>query len=194
MGRTKKKSDTWNETFSQWDFPQTPSRVQLSIWPGGLESNAKGTIDWAGGPIDWDHEDVKKDGYFSTSFAEITVECYDADSPPGTNEGKSYIYNDILATNDTVEDTDKRTTLKSMGGSGLDMDAEDDSEDGSNVPDGSGGGSGHGGGGGGGGGACKADGFSQSCGEDEDEDEGAAVRVGVSALGVVIAAGAMLFM
>lgn len=198
VGRTKKKSDTWNETFSQWDFPQTPSRVQLSIWPGGLDTNEEGTIDWAGGPIDWDHEDVKDDGYFSVAFSEITVECYDADSPPGTNKGKSYIYNDELATNDTVEDTNKRTNLKSLAGSGLDMDAEDDSDDGSNnVPGNSGGGTGsHGGGGSGGGSGCSTDSFSQSCSSSDDEegDEGAATRMGASALGVVVAVGAMLWL
>lgn len=192
VGRTKKKSDTWNETFSQWDFPQTPSRVQLSIWPGGLETNEKGTIDWAGGLIDWDHEDIKKNGYYSVAFSEITVECYDADSPPGTNKGKSYIYNDFLATNDTVEDTDKRTTLKSMAGTGLDMDAEDDGE--THVPGGSGGGSGNRGGSGRSP-SCSSDAFSQDCsGDDEDDDEGAATRMGASTLGAVVAAAALLFM
>lgn len=202
VGRTKKKSDTWNETFSQWDFPQTPSRVQLSIWPGGLDSNAKGTIDWAGGPIDWDHEDVKKDGYYSVAFSEITVECYDADSPPGTNKRKSYIFNDVHATNDTVEDTDKRTNLKSLAGSGLDMDAEDDSDDSNNVPGNSGTGTGNhangggGSGGSGGGAGCSSSDFSQTCseGDDEEGDEGAATRMGASALGVVVAVGAMLWL
>lgn len=44
VGRTKKRADTWNATTNQWDFPQTPARVQLSIWPGGLATNAAGTI------------------------------------------------------------------------------------------------------------------------------------------------------
>ena len=211
VGRTKKKSDTWNETFSQWDFPQTPSRVQLSIWPGGLDTNAKGTIDWAGGPINWDHEDVKKDGAFKVSFDEITVECWDADTAPGTNKGKSYIFNDIHATNDTVEDTNKRTTLKSFKGSGEDMDAKDPDNDSSgSVPGTSGGGSGnHGdgsesggdgsgdGSGSGSGSGCKSDDFSQNCGgsdEEEEGDKGAAVRGGASVLGVVVAVGALLLL
>lgn len=137
VGRTKKKSDTWNETFSQWDYPQTPSRVQLSLWPGGLASNAKGTIDWAGGEIDWESDDIKKNKYYYATFGEVTVECWDGDSPPGTNENKSYIFNDILATNDTVEDTNKRTTIKSFQASGLDMDKGDKDGDAShNVPGG----------------------------------------------------------
>lgn len=201
VGRTKKKSDTWNETFSQWDYPQTPSRVQLSLWPGGLASNAKGTIDWAGGEIDWDSEDIKKNGYYHATFGEVSVECWDGDSPPGTNKGKSYIYNDILATNDTVEDTKKRTTIKSFQASGLDMDKGDKDGDAShNIPGGNtvggsgkhddeessdsgsggggsgGGGSGSGSGGGDGGGSgrpsCDSGSFSQDCGGEEQEGGG----------------------
>lgn len=50
VGRTKKRSETWNATSNQWAFPQTPSRVQISIWPGGASTNAPGTVQWAGGP------------------------------------------------------------------------------------------------------------------------------------------------
>ncbi len=53
----------------------------------------------------------------------MTVECYNAKSAPGTNKGKSYIYDDIKGTNDTVKDTDKDTILASFHATGLDMDA-----------------------------------------------------------------------
>ncbi|UNI22931.1 putative glycosidase CRH2 [Purpureocillium takamizusanense] len=121
VGRTKLRKDTWNETSQQWMFPQTPARVQLSIWPGGLASNAKGTIDWAGGEIDWDAEDIKKAGYFYATFSEVSIECYDAKSPPGTNHGKSYTYTSTAGTNDTVKDGDKDTVMGSLLASGLDM-------------------------------------------------------------------------
>jgi beta-glucanase (GH16 family) len=122
LGRTKKRADTWNETAQQWDYPQTPARVQISIWPGGLESNAKGTIDWAGGVIDWNSQEIKDYGYYFATFGEITVECYNAKSAPGTNKGKSYYYNDISATNNTVVDSDKSTILKSFLATGTDPD------------------------------------------------------------------------
>ena len=35
-------------------YPQTPSNVRIGIWPAGDSSNAKGTIDWAGGVVDYD--------------------------------------------------------------------------------------------------------------------------------------------
>lgn len=122
VGRVQKKSDTWNATANQWNFPQTPSRLQLSIWPGGASTNAKGTVDWAGGPIDWDSEDIKRDGYYYATFGEVSIECYQTKTAPGTNSGKSYSYNDLRATNDTVIDGDSNTVLKSLLGSGLDMD------------------------------------------------------------------------
>ncbi|KAK3374633.1 concanavalin A-like lectin/glucanase domain-containing protein [Podospora didyma] len=123
VGRTKKRSETWNATSNQWGFPQTPSRVQLSIWPGGLESNAKGTIDWAGGKINWDSEEIKHYGYYFATVGDVEVKCYNANSGPGTNKKKSYYYNDVSATNNTVVDSDKPTILKSFLGTGTDMNA-----------------------------------------------------------------------
>lgn len=122
VGRSKERKDTWNETTQQWMFPQTPARVQLSIWPGGLASNAKGTVDWAGGEIDWNADDVKQAGYFYATFSEVSIECYQTTKAPGTNSGKSYTYDDAKGTNDTVIDGDKDTVLGSLEASGLDMD------------------------------------------------------------------------
>lgn len=45
-GRTVKRSETWNASAGHFDFPQTPSRVMLSLWPAGLPSNGEGTIEW----------------------------------------------------------------------------------------------------------------------------------------------------
>ncbi|GAP88909.1 putative glycosyl hydrolase family 16 [Rosellinia necatrix] len=124
LGRTQLKSKTWNATANQWDFPQTPARVQLSIWPGGADTNGEGTIDWAGGPIDWDSDAIKKDKYYYASVGEVSIECYKADSGAGTNSGTSYTFNSWLATNNTVIDGNKNTILKSLLGSGLNMDAD----------------------------------------------------------------------
>ncbi|KAL2261303.1 hypothetical protein VTK26DRAFT_4445 [Humicola hyalothermophila] len=125
VGRNWKREWTWNETSNQWAYPQTPSRVQISIWPGGAETNAKGTIDWAGGLIDWESEEIKNYGYYFATFSEITVKCYKTDTPPGTNKGISYYYNDISATNDTVVDSNRKTVLKSFLATGTDMDKDD---------------------------------------------------------------------
>ncbi|KFY02733.1 hypothetical protein O988_01954 [Pseudogymnoascus sp. VKM F-3808] len=123
VGRTKLRKDTWNATSNQWAFPQTPARVQISIWPGGLASNAQGTIDWAGGVIDWAGPDIQANGYYYSQFESVSIECFNADNAPGTNKGKSYTYNDKAGTNDTVVDGDKPTVLKSLLGTGTDMNA-----------------------------------------------------------------------
>lgn len=125
VGRTKKRSDTWNSTDNKFHYPQTPSRVQLSLWPGGLESNAKGTVDWAGGVIDWNSQDIQNNGYYYSVFKSVEITCYDAKSPPGTNKGTSYTFSNSSLTEGTVIDGDKPTVLKSLQGTGSDMNKGD---------------------------------------------------------------------
>jgi beta-glucanase (GH16 family) len=188
--RSKKREDTWNETANQWDFPQTPSRVQLSIWPGGADTNLQGTIDWAGGPIDWDSEYIKEHGYYYATFGEIEVTCFDTDKPPGTNKGKSYWYNDYRATNDTVEDGDKSTIIKSLSATGLDMDKGDDGNSANKVPGGGSSGPGQNPGSDGSGGAssvdCSGTSFKQSC-DSPNDALGRERTTGASMLAVVVA-------
>lgn len=119
LGRTLNKNDTWNETSQNFDFPQTPARVQLSLWPGGLSTNAAGTIAWAGGEIDWDAADIENYGYYFATFSEVVMECYNTSTAPGTNSGKSYTYDSIRATNDTVVDGSEDTILASFQATGL---------------------------------------------------------------------------
>lgn len=97
--------------------------MQISIWPGGASSNAPGTIAWAGGAINWDSPDIQNYGYDFATFGQIEVECYNATSPPGTNSGKSYTYDNAIATNNTVVDGNKDTVLSSFADTGLDMTA-----------------------------------------------------------------------
>ena len=126
-GRTQKRIDTWNSTTNQWDYPQTPARVQISVWPGGASSNAPGTVEWAGGSINWQSDLMQPQGYYYATFESITVDCFNASSGIGTNDKTSYTYKDIAGTNDTVEDGDKPTVLKSLLGTGTDMDAGESS-------------------------------------------------------------------
>ncbi|KAJ4149940.1 hypothetical protein LMH87_010712 [Akanthomyces muscarius] len=116
--RSKDRKDTWNKTSNTWAFPQTPARIQLSIWPGGKASNPPGTINWAGGVISWDHPDVKNNGYYYAAVKSVEIECY-----KGKNDGNSYIYTDAKGTNDTIKMTDKSTILGSFDATGLNMDA-----------------------------------------------------------------------
>ncbi|KAJ5130995.1 Glycoside hydrolase family 16 CRH1 predicted [Penicillium bovifimosum] len=114
--RTLKKADTYNATSKQYQFPQTPSRLQMSLWPAGQPSNAQGTIDWAGGVIDWNSEDIQKYGY---DFATVGEKSGD----------NSYIYTNSKAMESDIEISNKTTVLGSLGATGLDMDLGADKGD-----------------------------------------------------------------
>jgi hypothetical protein len=119
--RTLNRDDTWNATANRWFYPQTPARIMLSLWPAGIPSNGEGTINWAGGMIDW-NSPYMKNGYYYAMVDEVVVECYNP--PPGANikGSKSYIYTDQAATNNTVEETDNIVILKSLQANGDDPD------------------------------------------------------------------------
>lgn len=124
VGRIKKRSDTYNETTKRYEYPQTPARVQLSLWPGGLPSNGKGTIEWAGGLVDWNSEDMQRNQYYYAGVKEVTMECYDPPSDIKRSGSKAYIYTNDAGTQDSLELTDKPTILKSLLGTGTNMSAD----------------------------------------------------------------------
>lgn len=74
--RVLKKNDTWDEDQQKYLFPLSPSRIQISLWPGGLESATEGTREWAGGYIDWNHEDPREHGYYYAVLNKINVHSY----------------------------------------------------------------------------------------------------------------------
>jgi len=133
VGRVLNRKDTWNATSNRWAFPQTPARVQLSLWPGGLPTNGEGTVSWAGGLIDW-NSPLMTNGYYYATFQSVTMSCYNATSAPGTNTGKSYTYNSVDGTNNTVIDGNESTILDSFLDTGLDPTAGASSASGSSAP------------------------------------------------------------
>lgn len=128
-GRVLKREDTWNATSKRYHYPQTPSRIQFSIWPGGAPSNAEGTIEWAGGVIDWvNHPDIKNNGYYYAMVKDVKVECYDPPKGVKKSGNKAYVFNGDAYLEDSVEITNDNTALKSLFGTGLDMDKEPPSD------------------------------------------------------------------
>lgn len=123
--RTLKKSDTFNKTDNTYHYPQSPARVQLSLWPAGISKNGKGTVDWAGGLIDWSSPDYLKNKYYFAMYREIGITCYDAPKDAASTSGKtSYVYTDTKQLENNVAITDNSTVLKSLLGSGTDMDKD----------------------------------------------------------------------
>ncbi|KAK9470011.1 concanavalin A-like lectin/glucanase domain-containing protein [Dipodascopsis tothii] len=123
VGRTLHKNDTYNSTSGGYNFPQTPSRVELSIWPGGLSTNSEGTIQWAGGEVDWNSVDIEKYGYDYAIVRSVSIECYDPPSGANITGSKSYRYVNRDATADSVSITDDDTVLASFANTGLNMTA-----------------------------------------------------------------------
>ncbi|RAL00610.1 putative cell wall glucanase (Utr2) [Aspergillus ibericus CBS 121593] len=119
--RTLTRESTWNETAKRYQFPQSPSRMQMSLWPAGQASNAPGTIEWAGGEIDWDSQDIQEKGYYYATFGEITVECYDPPNGTVSTGNKSYIFTNSDGLEQSVQITNNDTVLASFGATGLNM-------------------------------------------------------------------------
>ena len=121
--RKVSKDDYYNETSKTYDFPQTPSRVMLSVWPAGLPSNGEGTIEWAGGLVDWDSE-YMQNGYYYALVKDVTVECYDPPSGIEKSGDTAYIYTDESGTEGSVAMVDKDTTLASLKATGEEPDLD----------------------------------------------------------------------
>ncbi|KAJ5751864.1 glycosidase crf2 [Penicillium odoratum] len=119
--RTLQKSDTYNSTSKQYQYPQTPARLQMSLWPAGQSTNAAGTIAWAGGEIDWDSEDIQDTGYYYATIGQVDVTCYSTPDGITTTGNNSYVYTSSSAMETDVEVTGNSTVLGSLGATGLDM-------------------------------------------------------------------------
>jgi beta-glucanase (GH16 family) len=118
--RTKNRNETYNSTTQQYHFPQSPARIELSLWPAGLQSNGQGTVDWSGGLVDWNSE-YMQNGYYYARFMNVSVECYDPPSGFSNNFGtKAYYYTSTYGTNDTVAIGNNNTVLDSFYATGDD--------------------------------------------------------------------------
>lgn len=87
--RTIKKSDTIDGNGVA-HYPSTPSSVQLSLWPAGINTSAPGTIEWSGGLINWNDPDYTSAGHFYAMVSSVTIKCADATTP--SSNITSYVY------------------------------------------------------------------------------------------------------
>ena len=122
--RTVQKQSTFNKTDNTYHYPQTPARVQLSLWPAGSTKNAPGTIAWAGGLVDWNSEDVKANGYYYAMFKDVKVDCYQPPSGANVTGSKAYIYTSSAGTEKSIAETNDGTVLKSLLSTGTDKEKD----------------------------------------------------------------------
>jgi len=66
--RVLNKKDTFNSSSNTYQYPQSPSRIMLSLWPAGSRQNGQGTITWAGGLVNWNDQNLMSNGYYHSKI------------------------------------------------------------------------------------------------------------------------------
>jgi len=69
--------------------------------------------------INWDSP-YMQNGYYYAMVNDVTVECYNPPSGANIQGSKSYIYTDVSATNNTIEETNTIVILGSLQANGND--------------------------------------------------------------------------
>ncbi|KAI0828678.1 concanavalin A-like lectin/glucanase domain-containing protein [Trametes gibbosa] len=106
--RTLKRTDaTGSDGVSR--YPSTPSRIELSLWPAGIPSSAPGTVEWAGGMINWDDPEYKAAGHFYALVSSVSIECADTASNP--SNAQSYVYGKNASAFTPAVDVTNQTTI-----------------------------------------------------------------------------------
>jgi len=109
--RTVQQSDTMVGGVSQ--FPNTPSRIQLSLWPAGINTSAPGVVQWAGGMINWNDPDYVSAGHFYARVSSVSVQCADPQAPAA--DITSYVYNQNTTTDTPGIAFSNETTINAAG-------------------------------------------------------------------------------
>ncbi|KAJ6157817.1 extracellular glycosidase [Penicillium chermesinum] len=79
------------------NYPQTPCRIKVSIWPAGLPGVSKWTIQWAGGLVNWD------EAPFTMSVKSIRAKDF--------HSGKEYIYGNRSGSYQSIKVIDGNSTI-----------------------------------------------------------------------------------
>ncbi|KAI0947729.1 hypothetical protein AcW1_009416 [Taiwanofungus camphoratus] len=88
--RTLLASEATDNSTGVSKYPNTPSRIELSLWPAGINTSAPGTVQWAGGMINWNDPDYQSAGHFYAYVSSVSVTCNDP-TPPSAGV-TSYVY------------------------------------------------------------------------------------------------------
>ena len=107
LGNVSRES-TWNSTANRYNYPQTPARVQISIWPAGLATNKQDLVTWAGGLIDWNSPNMT-DGYYYVAIDKVTVDCSLPPTVANVSDATAYVYTSRAMNSTSVAVTNQRT-------------------------------------------------------------------------------------
>ncbi|KAH9933791.1 concanavalin A-like lectin/glucanase domain-containing protein [Fomitopsis serialis] len=111
--RTLTRAEATDNSTGLSRFPSTPSRIEFSLWPAGISSEPQGTVQWAGGMIDWNDPDYKSAGHFYAYLDSVAITCNDP-TTPGPNI-TSYVYSSNSSAYTPSIDLSNDTTISSNG-------------------------------------------------------------------------------
>jgi len=117
--RTVQKADTYNATTKTYQYPQTPAKIQFSLWPAGSPSSPEGTRNWAGGEISWSSP-YMTNGYYWAQVSDVNVQCYNPPQGANVSGNNAYVYTSNSGLQGSVALTGANTTLASFHATGDD--------------------------------------------------------------------------
>ena len=80
-----------------------------SIWPAGINASGQGTIEWAGGLINWDDPDYQAAGHFYAIVDSVSIACADTSANPA--DAQSYVYGANASAFSPAIDVSNETTV-----------------------------------------------------------------------------------
>ncbi|KAJ9296830.1 CAZyme family GH16 [Paecilomyces variotii] len=89
---------TYDNATNGTTFPQTPMNIRLGIWPAGDPKNPIGTIEWAGGEVDYEA------GPYNMYVQRVRVHDF--------STGKEYKYTDHSGTWESIETVQGNSTIE----------------------------------------------------------------------------------
>ena len=85
------------------------------MWPAGIEGTSQGTVQWAGGMINWNDPDYVAAGHFYTLIKSVNITCNDPATP--SSNVTSYVYApNTTALTPGIEFSNKTTINGAAGG------------------------------------------------------------------------------
>lgn len=88
----------YEDALDGQNYPQTPMKLKIGIWAGGdPDSNSKGTVEWAGGEVNYD------DAPFTMTMPSVYVADY--------SSGSSYTYSDNTGSYDSITIASGNSTI-----------------------------------------------------------------------------------
>ncbi|CAG7848536.1 SubName: Full=Related to UTR2-cell wall protein {ECO:0000313/EMBL:CCA66555.1} [Serendipita indica DSM 11827] len=89
--RTVRKEETLVDGVYQ--YPTSPARVQLSIWPGGLPDSPQGVVTWSGGLIQYNEPEYQAAGnQYQVLVSKVVIQCSTSSGLAVGPDTVSYMY------------------------------------------------------------------------------------------------------